>query len=430
MKKHSYSVAAAQTAAQVLFVALVAGVGGAAQQVPAGAVPPPGQGARGGGRGPAPVNTLGTGPWDLGTGRSRVHVTLYAKDLDHPWGIAFLPDGGMLVTERPGRLRVIRNGVLDPAPIGPLPAMLARSLGGLLDVSLHPRFAENRLIYLTYSKPGTEENSATTAVYRARWDGGSTLADGKDILVANAHHGGPGSDQSMGPATGSYGSRIAWDTNGLMYVTLGDRNIGKRAQDPGSHIGKILRLRDDGTVPPDNPFVGKAGWLPEIYTLGHRNPLGLAFNPATGDLWSTEQGPQGGDELNLIQAGKNYGWPRVSLGRNYDGTRVGEGFSAPGFEEPIVFWVPAIAISGLSFYDGDKFPAWKGNAFVGGLRANTGQHIQRVQFNAKGLPTGREIFLSELKQRVREVKAGPDGYLYVLTDETFGAILRVEPPIN
>jgi glucose/arabinose dehydrogenase len=428
LKKHSGSVAATWTLA-VLVVAFVAVTAGTAQQAPAGATPAQGPGARGG-RGPAPaVNTLGAGPWDLGSGRSRVHVTVYAKDLDHPWGIAFLPDGGMLVTERPGRLRVIRNGVLDPTPIGPLPAMLARSLGGLLDVSLHPRFAENRLIYLTYSKPGTEENSATTAVYRARWDGGSTLADGRDILVANAYHGGPGSDQSMGPATGSYGARIAWDKNGLMYITLGDRNIGKMAQDPGSHIGKILRLRDDGSVPPDNPFVGKAGYLPEIYTLGHRNPLGLAFNPTTGELWSTEQGPQGGDELNLIQAGKNYGWPRVSLGRNYDGTRVGEGFTAPGFEEPVVFWVPAIAISGLSFYDGDKFPTWKGNAFIAGLRANTGQHIQRVQFNAKGLPSGREIFLSELKQRMREVRPGPDGFLYVLTDETFGAILRVEPPI-
>ncbi|HZM96999.1 MAG TPA: PQQ-dependent sugar dehydrogenase [Vicinamibacterales bacterium] len=415
--------------AVVVFVALASGSAGTAQQAPAGAAQPAGQGGRAGGRGPVPVNTLGAGPWDLGTGRGRLHVTLYAKDLDHPWGIAFLPDGGMLVTERPGRLRVIRNGVLDPTPIGPLPAMLARSLGGLLDVSLHPRFAENRLIYLTYSKPGTEEGSATTSVHRARWDGGSTLADGKDIFVANAYHGGPGSDQSMGPATGSYGSRIAWDKSGLMYVTLGDRNIGKMAQEPGSHIGKIVRLRDDGSVPPDNPFVGKPGWLPEIYTLGHRNPLGLAFD-SQGQLWSTEEGPQGGDELNLIQAGKNYGWPRVSLGRNYDGTRVGEGFTAPGLEEPVVFWVPAIAISGLSFYDGDKFPTWKGNAFVGAMRANTGQHIQRVQFNAKGLPTGREIFLAELKQRIREVKPGPDGYLYALTDETFGAILRVEPPIN
>jgi aldose sugar dehydrogenase len=427
---YSRSVSASLAVVVVVFIALASGSAGTAQQAPAGAAPPATQGARGGGRGPAPLNTLGAGPWDLGAGRGRLHVTLYAKDLDHPWGIAFLPDGGMLVTERPGRLRVIRNGVLDPTPIGPLPAMLARSLGGLLDVSLHPRFAENHLIYLTYSKPGPQgENDATTALYRARWDGGSTLADGKDIFVANGYHGGPGSDQSMGPATGSYGSRIAWDRSGLMYVTLGDRNIGKMAQEPGSHIGKIVRLRDDGSVPPDNPFVGKPGWRPEIYTLGHRNPLGLAFD-AAGQLWSTEEGPQGGDELNLIQAGKNYGWPRVSLGRNYDGTRVGEGFTAPGLEEPVVFWVPAIAISGLSFYDGDKFPTWKGNAFVGAMRANTGQHIQRVQFNAKGLPTGREIFLAELKQRVREVKPGPDGYLYALTDETFGAVLRIEPPIN
>jgi glucose/arabinose dehydrogenase len=424
-----YSRLTAWTIGLVTFVVLASGMPGA-QQAPAGGTAQPAPGARGRGAPPAPVNTLGAGPWDLGAGRGRVHVTLYARDLDHPWGIAFLPGGGMLVTERPGRLRAIRNGVLDPTPIGPLPAMLARSLGGLLDVSLHPRFVENHLIYLAYSKPGPAgDNDATTAVYRARWDGGSTLADGKDIFVANAYHGGPGTDQSMGPATGSYGSRIAWDRNGLMYVTLGDRNIGKMAQEPGSHIGKIVRLKDDGSVPPDNPFVGKAGWLPEIYTLGHRNPLGLAFD-SQGQLWSTEEGPQGGDELNLIQAGKNYGWPRVSLGRNYDGTRVGEGFTAPGLEEPVVFWVPAIAISGLSFYDGDKFPQWKGNAFVGGMRANTGQHIQRVQFNAKGLPTGREIFLAELKQRIREVKPGPDGYLYALTDETFGAILRVEPPVT
>ena len=198
---------------------------------------------------------------------------------------------------------------------------------------------------------------------RARWDGGSTLdrREGhprrRRVSRRSGHR-----RRALGPASGSYGSRLAWDTSGLLYVTLGDRNYPPKAQDPASHIGKILRLRDDGTVPPDNPFVGKPGYKPEIYTLGHRNPLGLAFNPQTSELWSTEQGPQGGDELNLIQAGKNYGWPRVSLGRNYDGTRVGDGFTAPGLEEPVVFWVPAIAISGLSFYDGDKFPAWKGNA--------------------------------------------------------------------
>jgi glucose/arabinose dehydrogenase len=387
---------------------------------------PQGQGR---GRGPAPVDTLGAGPWDFPAGRgNRIHVSVVTKGLDHPWGLAFLPDGGMLVTERPGRLRQIKNGVLDPTPIGPMPQMLATGLGGLLDVSLHPRFAQNRLIYLTYSKPGPNgPGDATTAVLRAKWDGGSTLAEVKDILVADAYHGGTGSPQGLGPASGSYGSRLAWDRAGFLYVSLGDRNYPPASQNPASHIGKILRIRDDGSVPADNPFVSKPGYKPEIYSLGHRNPLGLAFHPTTGELWSTEQGPQGGDELNKIEMGKNYGWPRVSLGRNYDGTRVGEGFSAPGLEDPVVFWVPAIAISGLSFYDGDKFPAWKGNAFIGGMRNNTGQHIQRVQFNAKGEPTGREILLSELKQRIREVKPGPDGFIYAITDETFGAVLKIEP---
>ncbi len=293
---------------------------------------------------------------------------------------------------------------------------------------MHPNFATNRLIYFAYSKPGEGQGNATTAVARARWDGGTALANVQDILVADAYHGGPGTDQKMGPASGSYGSRLVFGGDGMLFVSLGDRNIGAKAQDPASHIGKILRIRDDGSVPPDNPFVGRPGYKPEIYTLGHRNPLGLYLNPVTNQLWSIEEGPQGGDELNLIVAGKNYGWPRVSLGRNYDGTRVGEGFTAPGFEEPVVFWVPAIAISGLSFYNGEKFPAWKGNAFVGGMRNNTGQHIQRVQFNAQGEPTGREILLAELKQRIREVEPGPDGLIYALTDETFGVVLRLEPP--
>jgi glucose/arabinose dehydrogenase len=432
---------------------LAADNAGIAQQAPAagqgvapargGRAPAPGrEGAAGGGqgrgRGPAPVDTLGAGPWDFPAGRgNRIHVSVVTKGLDHPWGIAFLPDpstplgaGGLnaLVTERPGRLRQIKNGVLDPTPIGPMPQMLATGLGGLLDVSLHPRFAQNRLIYLAYSKPGPKgPGDATTAVMRAKWDGGSTLTEVKDILVADAYHGGTGSPQGLGPASGSYGSRLAWDRAGFLYVSLGDRNYPPASQDPASHIGKILRIRDDGSVPADNPFVSRPGYKPEIYSLGHRNPLGLYVHPVTGDLWSTEEGPQGGDELNKIEMGKNYGWPRVSLGRNYDGTRVGEGFSAPGLEEPVVFWVPAIAISGLSFYDGDKFPQWKGNALVGAMRNNTGQHIQRVQFNAKGEPTGREIFLAELKQRIREVKPGPDGFIYAITDETFGAVLRIEP---
>jgi glucose/arabinose dehydrogenase len=402
-----------------------------------GAAPAGGQGARGGGRGaPAAVDTLGAGPWEL-TNR-RVRVSVLTKGLDHPWGIAFLPDGSMLVTERPGRLRVIRasasgSAVLDPTPIGPLPAMLAVSLGGALDITLDPQFATNRRIYLAYAKPGTGGgNDATTAVYRARWDGGATLAEGKDIWVADAYHGAPGTEKLpgvLGPATGSYGARFAWDPAGNLFVGLGDRNIGVKAQDPSSHIGKIVRITTDGGVPKDNPFVGRAGYKPEIWTLGHRNPLGMYINPADGKLWETEEGPQGGDELNLIEKGKNYGWPEVSLGRNYDGTVVGKGFSAPGFEDPVVYWVPAIAISGLSFYSGDKFPFWKGNAFVGGMRNNTGKHVQRVQFNPAGLPTGREIMFGELNQRIREVKPGPDGNLYLLTDETFGAVLKVEPPL-
>jgi glucose/arabinose dehydrogenase len=375
------------------------------------------------------ARVLGDGPWEYGAGTARYRVTVVTKGVANPWGIAFLPDGDLLVTERPGRLRVIRNGVLDPTPLGPLPAMLATGLGGLLDVSLHPRFAENRLIYMTYSKPGTRGGGdATTAVMRARWDGGTTLANVEDILVADAYHGYPGAPQGIGPASGSYGSRLAWDANGLLYVTLGDRNYPPASQNTQSHIGKILRIRDDGTVPPDNPFVGKPDYKPEIYSLGHRNPLGLYFHPVTGELWSTEEGPQGGDELNLIKAGKNYGWPLASLGRNYDGTIVGQGFTAPGVEDPVVFWVPAIANSGLSFYNGDRFPAWKGQAFVGAMRAGTGQFIARVVFNAKGLPTGRDhSMLADLRQRIREVKPGPDGLIYVLTDEAAGAVLRIEP---
>jgi glucose/arabinose dehydrogenase len=410
--------------------------GPAAGAAPAGQTPAaPGQGragggGRGGGRGGgAPARPpLGDGPWEYGAGPARYRVTVVTKGLVNPWGIAFLPDGDLLITERPGRLRVIRKGVLDPTPIGPMPQMLATGLGGLLDVALHPRFAENRLIYLTYSKPGEGQGNATTAVLRARWDGGSTLTDVKDILVADAWHGGPGSPQGIGPASGSYGSRLAFDKDGLLFVTLGDRNYPPAAQNPGSHIGKILRIRDDGSVPPDNPFVGKPEYKPEIYSLGHRNPLGLYIHPVTGELWSTEEGPQGGDELNIIRAGKNYGWPLASLGRNYDGTIVGQGFTAPGVEDPIVFWVPAIANSGLSFYNGDKFPAWRGQAFVGAMRAGTGQFIARVTFNAKGLPTARDhSMLADLRQRIREVKPGPDGLIYVLTDEAAGAVLRIEP---
>ncbi len=405
----------------------------------------PGRGARGGGRGVVP---LGDGPWEYGQYR----VTVVTKNVVRPWGIAFLPNGDLLVTERnsltagaPGRLRVIRNGVLDPTPLGPLPDMLAEGLGGMMDVSLHPQFAQNRLIYFAYSKrhadpklcmPEVERQKlpnnqrppcvATTAVARARWDGGSTLADVKDILVADSWLGAPvpadspcgrggggargagqgGAQQTddndrialgcaVGPTNGSYGVRLAWDKAGLLYVSLGDRNTPKLSQEPGSHVGKILRIRDDGSVPPDNPFVKRQGWKPEIYSYGHRNPLGLWYRESTGELWSTEEGPQGGDELNVIKAGKNYGWPLAGLGRNYDGSIIGKGFSGAEIEDPIVFWVPAIAISGLSIYDGDKLPlertgvCWRDAQWYRAVRRPRDVQRERVADGSRPLDAGR-----------------------------------------
>ena len=470
------------------------GAGAAPGQGAPGAPGAAGQGRRGGGGGGGGGRApLGDGPWEYGAGAARYRVVVVTKDLVNPWGIAFLPNGDLLVTERnsrtpgqPGQLRVVRNGVLDPTPLGPLPEMLAEGLGGMMDVSLHPQFAQNRLIYFAYAKrhpdpklcmPEVERQkipqnqrpqcTATAAVARARWDGGSTLADVKDILVADGWLPGPpaadnpcgggrgggggggrggaqGAAQaaapqtddndrialgcSVGPTTGSYGVRLAWDKAGLLYVSLGDRNTPKLSQAPGSHVGKILRIRDDGSVPPDNPFVKRQGWKPEIYSYGHRNPLGLWYRESNGELWSTEEGPQGGDELNVIKAGKNYGWPNAGLGRNYDGSIIGKGFSGAEIEDPLVFWVPAIAISGLSFYEGDKFPAWRNQAFVGAMRNGTGQFIGRVTFNGRGLPTARDhSMLADLRQRIREVKPGPDGLIYVLTDEAAGAVLRLEP---
>jgi glucose/arabinose dehydrogenase len=388
-------------------------------------VPPLGGGAKGKGKGRGAVDTLGEGPWDLTTEKARVHVAVVTKGLDHPWGMAFLPNGDMLVTERPGRLRVIRSGVLDPTPIGPLPTIRAAVLGGLLDVALHPRFAENRLIYFVYSKPGEEVAAkATTAVARARWDGGSTLENLKEIFAADAYHGGPGAPRGccgQGPSDGSYGSRLAFDRAGFLYVTLGDRNYGEKSQDPSSHIGKILRLRDDGSVPPDNPFAGRQGYKPEIFSLGHRNPLGLTVHPVTGEMWSTEFGPRGGDELNRVEAGKNYGWMRVTKGAHYDGTPAGS--FEPGLEDPVLFWAPSINPGNLTFYDGGKFPAWKGNL----LMAAMSRSVLRVTFDAQGKPAGQERMLTELNQRFRDVRTGPDGFIYALTDETFGAMLRLEP---
>lgn len=374
-----------------------------------------------------PVTLLGDGPWDLATERQKIHVSVLTKGLDHPWAIAFVPGGDMLVTERDGRLRVIRKGVLDPAPITGLPDILRGGLGGLMDIALHPNFARNRLIYMSYSKPGaTVRDQSTLAVMRARWDGGSTLTDARDIFVADAWYGAaplPARCCGQGPASGSYGSRIAFDRKGYLFITSGDRNYGERVQDPSNHFGKILRLNDDGSVPKDNPFVGKPGYKPEIWSTGHRNPLGLFFHPKTGALWETEFGPRGGDELNRIERGKNYGWIDVTQGAHYNGEPAKGVKGVPGMEDPVLTWAPSINPGNLVFYTGNRFPGWKGDM----LMPNMSRSLLRVTFDGKGNPVGQERMLTDLKQRLRDIRIGPDGNLYVLTDETAGAVLRIEP---
>lgn len=366
--------------------------------------------------------SLGPGPWTLDTLKQRIKVVRLAT-LVRPWGLAFLPDGAMLVTERPGRLRMMRNGVLDATPISGVPKVLTSGFDGLLDVAIHPKFAENHLVYLTYSKPN-EDGSVQTALFRGRLEG-NALVEGKDIFIANTPI--PKVNQQ------SVTSRIVFGRDGTLFMTVGAPNQDRlKAQDPNSHRGKILRLKDDGTVPPDNPFIGKAvfgiPYLPEIYSLGHRNAMGLAINPETGELWQNENGPSGGDEINIIRAGHNYGWPFISLGREYDGTPME--MAREGMDQPVFHWSPNPSVTGLTFYTGDRFPNWKRSIFVGGLM---GKRVDRVAFNEKWQPIGAqsslgaEMMLLELGQRIRDIRQGPDGFLYVLTDENDGAVLRIEP---
>jgi len=365
-----------------------------------------------------PVLPLGDGPFILDTAEQhKIRVSVVTKGLSHPWSLVFLPDGSMLVTERPGRLRIVRDGKLDPKPVSGIPAVRTIGNSGLMDVALHPKFAENKLVYFTYNKPGDNKQIAT-ALARGRLEG-NTLADVRDIFLA---------DWLPENANG-YNSRMVFGRDGMIYVTNGASNSDS-SQDPKSHRGKVLRLRDDGTVPPDNPFVGRAGYRPEIYTMGHRNTLGLIVHPVTGAVWNNENGPNGGDEINIIFPGKNYGWPVASYGRWYEGPRVSEAPWREGLEQPIVFWVPSIAVSGMAVYTGDRFPAWKNNVFVGSMRMGeipgTG-HLERIVFNGQTEEIRREIMLMELRQRIRDVRQGPDGLLYLLTDEDPGALLRIEP---
>jgi aldose sugar dehydrogenase len=379
--------------------------------------------AQGRGGGPPlaiPRASFGDGPWTIESAEGvKIRMSVVTKGLVNPWSLAWLPDGSMLITERPGRLRLLRNGVLDPTPISGVPVVKAQRLSGLMDVMLHPRFAENQFVYLTYNK-GRDDGMLATVLARGRLEG-AALKDVKDLFVAE-----PWWDGAGGSA-----SRIVFGRDGMLYMTTGSgggANFGQ-GQEKNIHKGKILRLRDDGTVPPDNPFVKQPEFKPEIYSWGHRNSLALIVHPVTGDLWNNENGPNGGDEINIVKAGKNYGWPTVSMGRSYEGPWQGK-FEKDGMEGPLVYWMPAIAASGLMIYTGDKFPTWRNNAFVGALRygeiPNTG-HLQRIVFNDKTEEIRREMLLTEFRQRIRDVRQGPDGFVYLLTDENPGALLKLEP---
>ena len=342
-------------------------------------------------------------------------------------GFAFLPDGRILVTERVGSLRVIRDGRLEAAALAGVPEVFTgQALAGLMDVSLHPEFAQNRWVYLTYSQ--TTENGAAVALARGRLDG-AALIEVRDLFVSNTD----------GASAGA--ARTAWAADGHLFLSVGGAFGGRRmaAQDPASHVGKMLRLRDDGTAPDDNPFVGQDGAAPEVYSLGHRNQMGLAIHPETGELWASEHAPQGGDEVNIIRPGVNYGWPVVSYSREYTGQRISERPWQEGFEQPEIVWIPSIGPSGLLFYTGDRFPAWQGDLFTGSLmteRIERTGHLERIRFNRRGLEQRRDWLLAPLRRRIRDVKEGPDGLIYVLTAGQFlgmdpaqgeGAILRIEP---
>ncbi len=347
--------------------------------------------------------------------RSEAHdfrVVRLVEGLEHPWGLAFLPDGRMLVTERPGRLRMVgKDRKLDAEPVGGLPAITPHGQGGLMDVAIHPRFAENSLVYISYAARG--EGGVSTEVARGRLSG-RRLED-VQVLFRQLPKSGGGRH---------FGSRLVFDRAGFLYITLGDRGEMERAQKPDDHAGSVIRLHDDGRVPQDNPFVGRPGWKPEKFTLGNRNIQGAAPHPQTGLLWTHEHGPQGGDEINVIRAGVNYGWPVITYGVQYViGTQIGEGTHKTGMAQPLHYWVPSIAPSGMAFYTGDRFPHWRGDLFVGALRD---QMLVRLKLDGEKV-VAEERMLKGTLGRIRDVRNGPDGLLYLLTDDPRGVLARLEP---
>ncbi len=344
-------------------------------------------------------------------GEQPIDVTELAKGLDHPWSLAFLPDGSMLVTERSGQLRIVRSGALDEAPIGGVPKVRAAGQGGLLDVIVDPDFSTNQTIYLSYS--GADGRKAGTEVVSAKFDG-KTLTDVRRLFQAD-------------PKTSGgrhFGSRLVIDRDGFLFISLGDRGSHmEEAQNPANHIGSVIRINRDGSVPEDNPFVGDPGKKPEIWSYGHRNVQGMTLHPTTGTVWAHEHGPRGGDEVNVLKRGANFGWPAITYGVDYSGSVISDKTEAPGMEQPVTYWDPSIAPSGMAFYDGDQFSDWNGDLFVGALR---GRHLRRIELDGERVVEQEEL-LKDLKERIRDVRSGPDGFLYLLTDSANGKVLRLSP---
>ncbi len=341
----------------------------------------------------------------------RFQVVPLVEGLEHPWGLAFLPDGRMLVTERPGRLRLVEGDRLSPEAITGLPDNIAvQGQGGLLDVAAHPGFSDNGLVYLSYA--GSGPGGAGTDVVRGRLDG-MTLSDVEVIFRA------------LPKSSGGrhFGSRLLFNPGGHLFISLGDRGDRANGQDLGTHAGSLIRLDPDGGVPADNPFVGQSGAMPEIYTYGNRNMQGMALRPDDGSIWTQEHGPRGGDEVNRMLAGANYGWPEVTYGKNYSGTTITNETSRPGMEDPVYYWMPSIAPSGMLFYDGNAFPEWRGDLFVGALKA---QLLARLKMDGDRV-VAEERLLEGQFGRIRDVRQGPDGLIYLLTDDSNGKLLRLQP---
>jgi glucose/arabinose dehydrogenase len=348
------------------------------------------------------------------TDKVEVIVETVARNLQNPWGLAFLPDNRMLVTERAGNLRITdANGTLSE-PLQGVPRVAARGQGGLLDVAIDPNFAQNRLVYLSYAED-RGEGRAGTSVARGRLNANGTGLEAVQVIFRQ---------EPTHTGNNHWGSRLVFDRDGNLFVTLGDRfDLRNQAQNPANHLGKIVHIKPDGGATSGNPFLNREDAKPEIWSLGHRNLQSAALHPTTGELWTVEHGARGGDEVNIPQKGKNYGWPVISYGVDYSGAKIGEGTKKQGLEQPVYYWDPSIAPSGMAFYTGDKFPAWRGSILVGAL---AGKLVSRLETNGNRV-TGEERMLQQLGERIRDVRQGPDGFVYLLTDSRNGRILRMKP---